>query len=144
MVPTDGLTNSKDTGDVTEARSILELTSAGYSVSVPFGDNDSYDLLVEVDDGFIRVQCKTAWSVGSRVIRFNTHSQTTADGEYYERTYDGEVDAFFVRYPETDTCYWVDIDAVSGHRMDLREEAEIDHPAINWAEDYEFDGTIPQ
>jgi len=27
--------------------------------------------------------------------------------------------------------------------MDLREDANIDHPSINWAEEYEFDGSIP-
>jgi len=143
MTSTGNRKNSKHTGDVTEARAVFELTRAGHTVAVPFGDNDGYDLLVEVDAGFLRVQCKTAWSLDSRVIRFNTHSQTTTDGEYHERTYDGEVDAFFVRYPATGTCYWVDIDEVSGHSMDLREDANIDHPSINWAEEYEFDGSIP-
>jgi len=27
--------------------------------------------------------------------------------------------------------------------MELRFDAEIDHPSINWAEDYEFKGDIP-
>ncbi len=41
--------NTKDKGDETEVKILEELVSAGYSVSIPFGDNDKYDLVV--DDG---------------------------------------------------------------------------------------------
>ncbi len=58
-------------------------------------------------------------------MRFNTHSQTTKDGAYHERTYHGAIDAFLVYYPEMETFYW------------------IDNPSINWAEAYEFGGKIP-
>jgi hypothetical protein len=71
--------NSKDRGDETEARAIREFVSSGHSVSIPFGDNDKYD------DGrsLYRVQCKTAWKNKPETIRFNTHSQTTRNGEYH-------------------------------------------------------------
>jgi len=74
----------------------------------------------------------------------STHSQTTRDGEYHESTCRGEIEAFVVRHPETGTVYWVGIDnATSSKKMDLRFEAEIDHPSVGWAEAYEFDGEIP-
>lgn len=41
--------NSKATGDETEAAGIHRLVATGYTESVPFGDNDKYDLVV--DDG---------------------------------------------------------------------------------------------
>ena len=135
--------NSKDTGDETEARVLHELVSYGYSVSVPFGDNDKYDLIVDDGERLHRVQCKTGWTVQGNTIRFNTHSQTTYEGDYHESTYDGEIDAFVVRYPENEGLYWVDIDDVAGKKMMLRFGAEIDHPSINWASDYEFNGEIP-
>ncbi|MWV41491.1 group I intron-associated PD-(D/E)XK endonuclease [Natrialba sp. INN-245] len=135
--------NSKDIGDKTEARAISELVSSGHSVSIPFGDNDKYDLVV--DDGFrlYRIQCKTAWSNKERTIRFNTHTQTTKDGAYHEETYSGEIDAFFVYYPPTETCYWIDASDANEQKMELRFESEINHPSINWADAYEFTGTIP-
>ena len=37
----------------------------------------------------------------------------------------------------------MDIDDVAGKKMMLRFGAEIDHPSINWASDYEFNGEIP-
>ncbi|WP_425600931.1 group I intron-associated PD-(D/E)XK endonuclease [Haloterrigena alkaliphila] len=115
----------------------------GYSVSIPFGDNDRYDLVV--DDGGIlyRVQCKTAWSNKDDTFRFNTHSQTTKNGAYHEHTYHGEIDAFLVYYPPEETFYWIDATEATEQKMELRFESEIDHPSINWAEAYEFDGNLP-
>ena len=136
--------NSKDKGDETEAKAIQTLISNGYSVSLPFGDNDKYDLILDSGENLYRLQCKTAWENKESTVRFNTHSQTTKDGEYHEKTYDGEVDAFLVRYPEKETFYWVGIDDASHQKMELRFEAEIDHPSINWAKDYEFTGELPE
>ncbi len=86
--------NSKDIGDQTEARAVSKLVANGYSVSIPFGDNDKYDLVVDDGSRLYRLQCKTAWSNKERTIRFNTHTQTTKDGAYHEETYRGEIDAF--------------------------------------------------
>ena len=136
-----GATKSK--GDKSEARVIHELLAAGHSVSIPFGDNDKYDLIVDDGSDLYRVQCKTAWSNKERTIRFNTHSQTTANGQYHEQTYQDRIDAFLVRYPPNETLYWIDITEATTQKMELRFDADIDHPSINWAEEYEFDGTIP-
>jgi hypothetical protein len=134
--------NSKDTGDETEARVLQELVAAGFSVSIPFGDNDKYDLVVDDDGTLYRVQCKTAWANKPETIRFNTHSQTTRNGRYHEESYHGEIDAFLVRYPKTETLYWIAVSESTGQKMELRFEGDIDHPRINWAEEYEFTGTI--
>jgi hypothetical protein len=115
------------------------LIEAGWSVSIPFGYNDKYDLVVDDGDSLYRIQCKTAWRNKAEAIRFNTHSQTTKDGDYHEATYEGGADAFLVRFPETEQLYWVGVDEASGQKMELRFDAAIDHPSINWAADYEFD-----
>lgn len=39
--------------------------------------------------------------------------------------------------------YWVDIDDAPESKMDLRYDAAIDHPSINWAEEYELGDEIP-
>ena len=137
------MANSKDRGDETEAAIIHRLIAEGYSVSVPFGDNDKYDIIVDSGENLYRIQCKTAWQNKDETIRFNTHSQTTKNGEYHENTYRDQIDAFVVRYPDTDTLYWIPVSAATEQKMELRFTAAIDHPSINWAEDYEFDGTIP-
>ncbi|WP_255198622.1 group I intron-associated PD-(D/E)XK endonuclease [Halorarius litoreus] len=139
-----GSGNTKDRGDETEAKVLSTLLAAGYSVSVPFGDNDKYDLIVDDYGELHRVQCKTAWQNKAETIRFNTHSQTTNDGAYHEQTYEDAIDAFVVRYPDTESLYWIDVAEATTQKMELRFEASIDHPSINWASDYAFDGTIPE
>ncbi|WP_255682142.1 group I intron-associated PD-(D/E)XK endonuclease [Natrinema sp. SYSU A 869] len=69
--------NSKAVGDETEARAISKLVACDYSVSIPFGDNDKYGLVVNDGTDLYRLQCKTGWSNKAETIRFNTHSQTT-------------------------------------------------------------------
>jgi hypothetical protein len=133
--------NTKDVGDRTEAKVVHELIAAGYSVSIPFGDNDKYDIIVDVVGSLFRVQCKTAWQNKPGTIRFNTHSQTTRDGEYFEENYEEAVDAFLVHYPGNGKLYWVDIEDATTQKMELRFEGEIDHPSINWADRFEFDPT---
>ncbi|WP_137288045.1 group I intron-associated PD-(D/E)XK endonuclease [Natronorubrum halophilum] len=135
--------NSKDIGDETESRALSKLIESGYSVSIPFGDNDRYDLVVDDGGDLYRLQCKTGWPNKDETMRFNTHSQTTKDGVYHERTYHGAIDAFLVYYPEMETFYWIDTAEATDQKMELRFESEISHPSINWAEAYEFDGKIP-
>ncbi|UPW02290.1 group I intron-associated PD-(D/E)XK endonuclease [Halorussus gelatinilyticus] len=65
------------------------------------------------------------------------------NGEYRERTYYGEVDAFVVRYPASETLYRVEIDEANEQKMELRFDSEIDHPSINWAKEYELDRVLP-
>lgn len=140
---TQSRTNTKDRGDETEAKIIHEMISHGYSVSIPFGDNDKYDLIVDDTANLYRVQCKTGWQNKERTMRFNTHSQTTKNGSYHEDTYHGTIDAFVVRYPENGKLYWIDVDDATEQKMELRFEGKIDHPSINWAREYEFNGKIP-
>ncbi|MDG5820052.1 group I intron-associated PD-(D/E)XK endonuclease [Natronococcus sp. A-GB7] len=135
--------NSKERGDKTEIKVASRLIETGYSVSIPFGDNDKYDLVVDDGTTLYRVQCKTAWQNKSQTIRFNTHSQTTKDGDYHEQTYQEAIDAFCVRYPKTDQLYWIPVDEATTQKMELRFDAAIDHPSINWAIDYEFSENCP-
>jgi hypothetical protein len=119
------------------------LISCGYSVSVPFGDNDKYDIIVDDGGELYRIQRKMGWTNKENTMQFNTHSQTTKAGKYHGDTYHGEVDAFLVRYPENEKIYWIGIDDATEQKMELQFDAELYHPSINWAEEYEFSGEIP-
>lgn len=135
--------NTKQIGDETEARIIAALIAEGHSVSVPFGDNDKYDLVLDTGDRLQRVQCKTGW-IEDEVVRFKTASQTTVDGDIKMNSYDGEVDAFAVRCKDNGELYWVPIEDVGKKSTYLRlAEPKIDHPSVNLAETYRFDVRLP-
>lgn len=135
--------NTKQIGDETEARIIAALIAEGYSVSIPFGDNDKYDLVLDTDTQLQRVQCKTGW-IEDDVVRFKTASKTTADGDVTMDDYDGEIDAFAVRCKDNEELYWVPIQDVGKKSTYLRlSEPKIDHPSVNLAATYRFDAQLP-
>lgn len=139
----DATTNTKQIGDETEARIIATLIGEGYTVSIPFGDNDKYDLVVDTGDRLLRNQCKTGW-IEDEVVRFKTASKTTTNGNVTMDGYDGEIDAFAVRCKDTDELYWVPIEDAGSKSTYLRlTEPRIDHPSVKRAEKYRFGTRLP-
>ena len=47
--------NTKNKGDVSVAMILAALVSQGNTVSVPWGDNAAYDLVLEMDGKLLRV-----------------------------------------------------------------------------------------
>ncbi|GAD52013.1 hypothetical protein MBEHAL_0773 [Halarchaeum acidiphilum MH1-52-1] len=130
-------------GDLTEAIVIAELKRRDIPVSVPFGDNERYDLLAEDDSGGIwKLQVKTGRYRDGKVL-FNGKSQhTNASGHTYQE-YDGDVDYFVIHCDEVGGLYLVPESEV-GSQMSLRvADATQDHRTINWADDYDFDERWP-
>lgn len=136
--------NTKQVGDTSESLVLAELTRRGYQVSVPFGDNDRYDLVVDDGDALYRVQVKTGWREDG-CVRFKTGSRTTTDGRPTVEDYTAdEVDAFAVRCRESDRLFWVPFEDAGRKSTYLRvEDAAIDHPSVRYAERYAFDEALP-
>ncbi|GAA0296661.1 group I intron-associated PD-(D/E)XK endonuclease [Halarchaeum salinum] len=130
-------------GDLTEAIVIAELKRRDIPVSVPFGDNERYDLLAEDDSGSIwKLQVKTGRYRDGKVLFKGKSQHTNASGHTY-RYYDGDVDYFLVNCDEVDGLYLVPESEV-GSSMSLRiADAKQDHRTINWATDYDFDEQWP-
>ncbi|WP_435344355.1 group I intron-associated PD-(D/E)XK endonuclease [Haloarchaeobius sp. HRN-SO-5] len=133
--------NPSRRGDETEATLLGLLMEVGCSVSVPFGDSDRYDLIVDDGTELHRVQCKTgSWVNGT--VRFNLYSSTVGtDGRVDADYTPEEVDAYAVHAPEQDESYWVPIAETGCGEMRLR--VDEPHPKaptskINWANDYEL------
>lgn len=105
--------NTKAVGDRSEAMVIAFLLKAGLSVLKPFGDNQRYDLVIDVKGSFYRIQCKTGHLKGvrSHCVRFPTAS-TYAHRGGKRRGYGGQVELFGVYCPETDEIYFVDPSSV--------------------------------
>ena len=49
----------KDVGDRITLAVTLALRDAGFAISVPFGENTRYDLVIDDGVRLLRVQCKT-------------------------------------------------------------------------------------
>ena len=135
-VPSD---HPVDVGLRSEAAIIEALLKRGYSVSVPRGSNQRYDLIVDVGDRLLRVQCKTG-RLRNGAIRFNTRSVRVNTRGSYTRGYDGEIDYFFVYCPDTDGVLAIPIEeaARGGGRLRVSQPTNNQSKNIRWARDYEF------
>jgi hypothetical protein len=49
---------SKDKGDIAVSQAIAYYSLKGIPILLPFGDKNKYDLVIEDQDGFKKVQCK--------------------------------------------------------------------------------------
>ena len=59
----DFTTNHK--GDITEVECILSFLKLGFKVSIPYGEDTKYDLILDVGNKLFKVQCKTSKEIKS-------------------------------------------------------------------------------
>lgn len=133
----------KDVGDESQAMVLARLVQAGKQVLTPFGENVRYDLVLDDDNKFIRVQIKTG-RLRAGVIRFNTcsytyHHPNNRGMKVYKHDYRGAADLFGVYCPETDGVYLVPVDDVGVNTGSLRVEPTHNNQVkkIRWAQKFE-------
>lgn len=131
--------NSKAIGEITEAIIISHIVKMGWSVSIPFGNNQRYDLIVDCNNGLLyKAQCKTG-RLQNGCISFNTSSVNGFTNTRYG--YDGQIDTFLVWSEYTDKVYSIPISTVGKPgsvllRVDMNNGGNPSK--IRWAQDYEI------
>lgn len=95
-------------GQLSEAKCLAKLIENGYAVYLPWNKDAKSDFIIERNEIFYRVQCKTArLSKDGTVLLFSTkfmHSRTKITSSYK-----GLVDKFVVYSYELDTVYLIDL-----------------------------------
>lgn len=131
-------------GEISQAVILAELVKAGLDVLLPFGDSSRYDLVVDFDKHFVRVQCKTA-HIEDEVVSFSTCSSTLHTKAGSRRNYRGEADYFGVFCPEIEKVYLVPVEDCGDTEASLRltPTKSGQKKGIKMAEDYEVPGVIP-
>jgi len=131
--------NTKAIGDASQAHVLAALIRQGKRTLIPFGDNCRYDLVVEADGQFLRIQCKTG-RISRGAIAF-----AVASSQYHRggkrRSYDGEVDAFGVFCPDNGKTYIIpiiDLPLVREARLRLESPRNAQAKGIRWAAQYEI------
>jgi PD-(D/E)XK endonuclease len=130
-----------DVGQRTEAIILGELVRRGYRLLVPFGVNQRYDLVVDLEQGFVRAQCKTG-RLHQGVVRFPTRSIRTNRKRVIKRGYVGDADVFMVYCPENGQIYSVPVEAAPADCMHLRVKPPLNGQVrgIRWAKNFELPG----
>lgn len=123
-------------GDRTEAIVMAALLQVYDSVLVPFGNGRRYDLVVDSDGRFLRIQCKTG-RLRNGVVVFNTASQDPRNRGGSGISYRGQVELFGVYCPDTHKVYLVPVEDVGPNHGHLRLEPSRNGHAAPLARTYE-------
>lgn len=130
--------NTKQVGNITEAKILSKLVECGKTVLMPFGENCRYDMAVDDDGVLVRVQCKSG-HLKSGSILFNA-SSIHGHRSKPSKPYTDEADYFGVYCAALGTCYLVPVEDVTITCGSLRVEPPLNNQVkgIRWAVDYEF------
>ena len=101
--------NTKYLGNLTELQCITRFYELGYPVSIPYGDSEKYDMILDVNSKLQRLQCKhanphkneeniidyitirTTWSSGyTRNRQYARNKYSKEDCDYFVTHYEGK------------------------------------------------------
>ncbi len=140
--------NTNHKGNAAELAIAAEAAKLGLGVFGPLTEHGRYDLVLEVADRLLRVQCKWGACNGETIsvrIASSYHSPTRG---YVIRKYTAkEVDAIAIYCDHTRRSYLMPIERVAGlHLLTLRltPPRNNQRAALNFAADYEFPGAVAQ
>ena len=131
--------NTTQVSIVTEGAILAAVLKLGKTVLVPFGDQQNYDLVMEDNGCFSRIQCKTGrWRQGS--IYFNLYTMAQGAGQHIRRCYGDHVDFYGVYCPDNLKSYLVPNTGLAKSVCVLRVDPTANNQSknIRWAVDYEI------
>ena len=109
--------NTKKIGNLTELQCITYLYELGYAISIPFGNSEKYDFIIDVDDHLYKIQCKHSSEYRDKqgnleYIKFKSTWQTHNTNGYSRQKYQlNEIDFFATFYQNK--CYLIPVNECS-------------------------------
>lgn len=129
--------NSKEIGNLTELQCITRLYELGCDISIPFGNSQKYDLIMDYKDVLYKVQVKHSKDHEGTHFSFKTRWQGHNSKGYTQTSYTKKDIDFFATYYEG-KVYLIPIEECSGAEKTLRlippKNGQI--KGINFAKDY--------
>jgi len=127
--------NTKEKGDLSEARVIAKLTEYDVDVFLPTNENTRSDMIVS-SEKLEKIQVKTGRINDGSVI-FNCSKINSNMNSATRTDYKGEIDAFIIHCPDNNGYYYVNIEDAGKTEMRLRvDESMGDNGRVKWAKDY--------
>lgn len=124
-------------GNLVELQCIMKFMSMGFECSTPYGNQAKYDILVDIGEEILRIQCKKShWIDDKKSISFQTCSQTTNTKKTTRHLYTAKDIDYFATCWE-DNVYLIPVEECSTSkslRIAPREESTPNN--VNMAEDY--------
>lgn len=129
---------TNDIGERAQGIILAEVMKYGYTVLIPFGEGRRYDMVIEKDAQFFRLQCKSGRYING-VIRFNACSSNWFNKTRKRYTRE-EIDYFAVYCEYTGKIYLVPVEDIVSTDGVLRIEPTANNQTkdVRWAQDYEI------
>jgi hypothetical protein len=136
VIKTKKTTN--DIGERAQGAIVAEVMKYGYTILIPFGEGRRYDMVIEKDAEFFRLQCK-AGRYENGVVKFNSCSVNWWNKTKKKYTKE-EIDYFAVYCEHIGKVYLVPVEDVGIDQGYLRVEPTANNQAkgVRWAQDYEI------
>ena len=135
---------TKQKGNITEMECILAFMKAGYKVSIPYGEDCRYDLVIDIANRLYRIQCKTSHALDNPEdgFKFKTKSVViTTHGAKESRYTKQEIDYFATVYEGQ--CYLVPVDDCGQEKvLRYRYPANGQKKGIALADNYKMETVI--
>ncbi len=132
-------------GAIAESAIALAAMKLGFDVYRPLGEGGRYDLILDVGEHLLRVQCKCAGRLDQNlVVRCYTFRRTRTG--WKKTTYSpDEVDIIGAYSMDLDRCFLIPIELVANRpTISLRVAPTLKNQrrGINWADDFDFAATL--
>jgi PD-(D/E)XK endonuclease len=138
--------NPNQRGNVAELKIAAAAAELGVPVLRPMTEHERYDLVFEVEDRLLRIQCKSA-SRKDDVVIVRLRTNRRGPNGFIRTIYTAdEIDAVAAYCADLDACYLLPIDVVAGRSqlmLRLKPPQNGQRAALNWAAEYEF-GAVAQ
>lgn len=129
--------NTKEVGNLTELQCLTGLYELGCDVSIPFGNSQKYDLIMDWQGKLYKVQVKHAKDNNGEFFTFNTRWQSHNRTGYTQVTYTKADIDFFATFYKGEV-YLIPIEECSGASKTIRfippKNGQI--KGVNFAKDY--------
>lgn len=113
--------NTKQIGNLTELKCITYLYELGYSVSIPFGNSDKYDIILDINNKLYKIQvkhCKEIIDEHNNIVAISFKCVWISHNSkgYKRRKYtNNDVDLFATYY--NNQCYLIPLSECSNEKI---------------------------
>lgn len=129
--------NTKDIGNKAEVAILNAFIKRNISVSIPFGDNDEYDMIAEIDNDLFKIQCKHG-NYKEDTIAFDTRRGFKGDENY------NNIDYFAIYCPALNEIFIMTSNKCNGTSKSLRLKKPKNNQikGVNFAYNYLIDNFL--
>jgi prevent-host-death family protein len=134
-------------GSVAELKIAAAAAELGIPVLQPMTEHGRYDLVFEIAERLLRVQCKWARVEGDVAIVRLCNFRITTHGRKRTKYLVGEIDAVAAYCGDLDRVYLIPAELAVGRtqlNLRLRATQNGQRAALHWAADYELPGAVAQ